>query len=279
MNCSRLTSHVSRLTSHVSRLTSHVSRLTSHVTLIAIVCAIVTLAGAQLRGAECSSEPPYFLQAVRKSVGGTMQPFGVKLYLDASAQGNTNQDDWGSVTYYQTNEGNPGQENCVSPAKNCNDDDYSYAVVDISTNWSVTVPISGQNVTFTISDAEAYWDHKYDGYTKIGTIDYSMNSHGYAYGVGDWPDDDQYGVDVILECWQAANDECDATVAVAQNGHGHSIKLIGAECDDGYTSWCIHEASIEKFRESALYLQEGDCPGGVDIGKAHGSTSFDLYKP
>ncbi len=200
------------------------------------------------------------------------------MWLDANTTGNINGYDWESATKYRTNE---GQQNCVSPKKNCTDADYSCAVVNITTTWEQVTVINGQSFTFTNEDAEDFWDHMYLplGYEKIGTIDYSMNCHGYAFGVGDWPEDGQYGAELILECWQADDDQCDATVAVTQNGHDHSIKVIGAECNDGYTSWCIHENLIEKYKESALYLKEGDCPGGVNISAVHNNASFDLYKP
>ncbi len=119
-----------------------------------------------------------------------------------------------------------------------------YMKVNLNANWFVNGTVNGAPYKFTAADTEAYYDWYYEGYTKLGNIDYSKNCHGYSFGVGDWPDD-AYGANILLDandsppCYIPAHDLASSTVAV--NG-GHSLKVTGGKCTNGETGWMIfHE--------------------------------------
>lgn len=115
---------------------------------------------------------------------------------------------------------------------NCNggDNKYDYSEVQIDMNWFVNDPVLG---LIDHSHNLAYWNHYYQDYDGPlqGSCDYSQNCHGFAFGVGDWPDH----VWTLLNAYDGAN-SCHIGVSVkdatiATDPPYHSIIVTGAECD------------------------------------------------
>lgn len=194
-------------------------------------------------------------------------------------------------------------------------DRYDYTVVNVAVNWHV---IEDQNSNplrhqFTQLDNKNFWDWYYRDYDSPGQCDYSQNCHGFAFQVGDWPDNaagimgyrdpNQFipaGAPPHTPCYA----ECSKQYAeIATNVAVHTVQVIGAECDPGVacdaTSQgggggnngepCLIEVitfSAEQFRESGTYTRMEPCPGSLAVEYAHdraGETlaafgSFDNYK-
>jgi hypothetical protein len=225
--------------------------------------------------AGCTIELDSFTVWCRTTINGTDTDYPVPIYLDAGAAGNTNSDDWGSATVYLLVDEmmNP----CNTGKQNCDGDDYSYADVTVNNAWSLTHTVNGVEITSDVDDNDAYWDERYDGYTQNGAVDYTQNCHGYAFGVGDWPDDNADGHDILLEvgtCYVNASVK-DAILATCGT---HSIKVTGDECSIWEFTWEITDSTSEKFRESGIYEQSNGCNTGVDVAKAHPGQTFNFYK-
>ncbi len=213
----------------------------------------------------------------RKFINGNWVQRSAVIYVDASAAGNTNGDDWGSATYYSKFDQGI---RCLNPARNCTNAPYDYLEQTINTAFEAYDTVNMIPVTVTVADVEDYYDELYKGYQKVGNVDFSKNCHGYSFGVGNWPADDAYGSYTLVEdgthpCYIPARDMEHATIAL--NG-AHSMKVTGGKCTGTEYTWMIFTSSSEKFRASAKYEQSDGCDDGVDITKAT-KSSFGLYEP
>jgi hypothetical protein len=190
-------------------------------------------------------------------------------------------------------------EGNASLKTNCAGEKYNHGVISIDDNWVVSVLVGGQPRNVGKADNERYWDHYYQDYAKVSGIDYSMNCHGYAFGVGDWP---QSSLGIIRESSPPHPDDCYKTVTpadwkeveIASDDPGHSIKITGDECtivigDPGNvpvetTLKMYEKTSSEKFRESGVYEQSGSCQNPVNLHLAHsrpgghGPFTFSFFK-
>lgn len=165
-------------------------------------------------------------------------------------------------------------------AAGCDTSKYDYVKV---TEPGPVWPAVYMGVTYTAADNQAYWDWVYDGYGGGGACDWTQNCHGYGFGVGDWPANSHdiiYCMDTGAECWVGSFDE--ATIA---DNRFHTVKITMKDCKNSHGT--IIETSSEKFRESAVYTQTGNCSfviipsGGVNLGKGNGprkDLTFDLLK-
>lgn len=183
------------------------------------------------------------------SVAGVTQNTVVGIYVRVSNV-NVPIDAPCSWTSYYGNDGRTG----------CNAAKYDYAKVTTPPTWPVTY--SGN--TYTEAQHKAYWDWVYTGYTADGNgnCDWTQNCHGYAFGVGDWPDDSstlKAAGSPVIHCW--IQDMTDARIA---DNTGHAVKITVVDCP-----LCVGltiTATSEKFKESPKYKMTSSCnDGGVDL--------------
>lgn len=176
-----------------------------------------------------------------------------------------------TATYYTGTDGKAG----------CAGEKYDYAKVSTAPAW----PQTYLGTVYAAADNKRFWDWLYSGYSGGGACDWTQNCHGYAFGVGDWPETSSKIIKSgATECWvgYASN------ATIADNG-GHTVKITMKNCQNSLG--LIVETSSEKFRESGTYTQTGNCNlqngGGVDLGKgasdptvnaARGGMTFQLYK-
>lgn len=152
---------------------------------------------------------------------------------------------------------------------------YGYATITEGPTW----PVSYNGNNYTESDVQRYWDWTYAGYDGGGALDYSQNCHGYAFGVGDWPDESAGIIGSGANaCW--VQDNFNATIA---DRNTHTVKITMKDCENSLA--IIIDTSSEKFRESGVYTQTGSCDlltgGSVDLGLGNGvraDLTFTLYK-
>jgi hypothetical protein len=203
-----------------------------------------------------------------------MKNFAVPVVLDHPGPPAVNTGN-GTAYYYTVNATNR------DPAHvNCNNEKYSYAKVNLNANWGQILDVGGGViVNFTAAHNRAFWDWIDEGYTPVGTTnDYSRNCHGYAFGVGDWPD-----TAAGIVRWNMGNPTCYTPLASADSDKAtfavdplmHSLKVTGMKCDHPtipMLKFPKYKSSSEQFRESWIYEQAGACPDGINIGK-HWTTA------
>jgi hypothetical protein len=142
---------------------------------------------------------------------------------------------------------------------------YDYATVTAGPTW----PVNHMGRAYVEADVIRYWDWTYDGYDREGggALDFTQNCHGYAFGVGDWPNDS-----TALKgqqpnpCW--VPDVPKATIADCTT---HTVKIETTDCKNSLG--IIVSKSSEKFRESGYYRQTSDCTfvsKRVDLTKGNG---------
>lgn len=152
---------------------------------------------------------------------------------------------------------------------------YDYGIITVPPVWPVT--FGGTN--YEESDVIRYWNWTYAGYSGGGALDYSQNCHGYAFGVGDWPDSSTGIIGSgTTACW--VPDGSNATIADRVT---HTVRISMKDCKNSLG--VIVNESSEKFRESGIYTQTGSCDvmagGGVDLGLGNGvraNLTFTPYK-
>lgn len=182
---------------------------------------------------------------------------------------------------------------CQTGKTNCDGVAYGYVDVQIDGGWEAVVVFNGVGAKTVGRDHnEQYWRNYYEGYTEVGHADYSQNCHGYALGVGNWPQDEATAgpLDLLLApgtCYES----CDlvapdgtplAEVAITPD-YEHSIKITPAQC----TFWVGEDqffedtivATSEKFRESQVFTRNQPCPSGLDPLKAHRASGLDSFVP
>ena len=194
----------------------------------------------------------------------------------------------------------------VSDKANCAGNVYAYAKVKIDPNWTGFILkvdfLTGLPSSIPVypTDLEAYWDDVYNGYEKLSGVDFNQNCHGYAFNVGDWPDEAalllNLGPFVLvpgLACWETSEMK-DAKIASLPPSH--SIKVVGGTCNvaqlpgpvpaiPGQPAQPVIKQVIketrQKFRESGVYRQTADCPDSVILNKSRllESINFNFYKP
>jgi hypothetical protein len=173
-------------------------------------------------------------------------------------------------------------EGNASLKTNCTGQKYNHFVVSIDDNWVVSIQVDGQPRNVSKADNERYWDYYYRDYTKVFGIDYTKSCHGYAFGVGDWP---MSAFEIIRESIPPHPDDCYRQifnhadwidVEIASDRPDHSIKITGDQCEVEVGSnpptiemQAIVKTSSEKFRESGVYEQAGNCQNPVDLNLAH----------
>lgn len=226
--------------------------------------------------------------SVRINVGGQFLEFPCP--IDLKNPDNNDFTGWGFVTH------NTG----VDGKQNCNGVRYNFHSVSIDPNWSTTVVLPAPwNVAYTVTqvDNKAYYDYYYRiDYTGPSSCDYSKNCHGYAFDVGDWPDDSQVqtlmginpvppGQSAPPPCYIPSNKR---DAEVASDTVGHSIKVFGSECEAGSAQTggggigipeepVLAQAIIqsnEQLRESGIYIQTETCPQSVNVRLAHWRAGF-----
>ena len=173
-------------------------------------------------------------------------------------------------------------QNCLQLSQNCQGTPYQYSEMTVSNSWIGQFTYNMVTYNVNVSHTEAYWDWRFLGYEKQGSVDYTKNCHGFAFGVGDWPADGGMGAIIILKegaCY-AQTDPVHATIAVS-TGCTHSIKVSGGLALNGSQPWPRVLATTEKFRESAIYKQHNS--NGVTVINpinAHGlgASLGGLYK-
>lgn len=234
------------------------------------VAAVALSVSTSYVSAACTVDIPSLSENVRVET-----PAGSGTYTNTSAAiPFTGTPDFGSGTYHPIMDASGA---CNTGKKNCDNDWYAYAEATVTRTWTKDITIN--MVVYTVSDAhvEAYYDKKYDGYTKVGNTDYTKNCHGYSFGVGDWPDDGAMGADKIAKvgtCYEAAS-HADSEIGLSGV---HSLKVNGKNCPMSIGMMPCYSKSSEKFRSSAVYEQTGDCPTGIDITKAGGGPFTILKK-
>ena len=145
-------------------------------------------------------------------------------------------------------------------AMGCNDKKYNYSKVTAGPNW----PIIINGFTFTEQHNKDYWAWVYDGYTVDGNgnCDWTQNCHGYAFGVGNWPDDStiiKAAGSPVVNCW--IQDMTDARIA---DNTGHTLKISVEDCPLSVGLKIL--ATTEKFRESPKYKLTTSCNGqSIDL--------------
>lgn len=165
----------------------------------------------------------------------------------------------------------------VDGREGCDGEKYDYDKFTTPPSW----PVTYQGTTYTEADLKRYWDWVYAGYAGGGNPDWTQNCHGYAFGVGDWPN----GSSAIIKrdltntfCWIEDEDIADATIGTY--GYGHTVKVTMEHCANSM-GWIV-KASSEKFKESGTYTLSGDCTtGSADLSLGNGpraNISFALYK-
>jgi hypothetical protein len=153
--------------------------------------------------------------------------------------------------------GNDGRMGCTKK--------YDYATVTAGPNW----PVNHMGRAFVEADVIRYWDWNYTGYVRQGggSLDFTQNCHGYAFGVGDWPDDSKaLKGEQPNPCW--VPDVLKQTIADCTT---HTVKVETTDCKNSLG--IIVTKSSEKFRESGYYTQESDCTfvrKRVDLTKGEG---------
>ncbi len=174
--------------------------------------------------------------------------------------------DYGQAAKHVTSYINPMGKlvTCNLSSANCQGTPYQYTTASISNSWTNSIVTVNMGIYIVdVSHTEAYWDWRFAGYQKEGSVDYSQNCHGYAFGVGDWPADGSPGVSIIMSggCYVTAGLN-DAQIAVLNSGN-HTIKVTGGFLlNSGFNRPGILSTS-EKYRESAIYKQSHS--GGVNV--------------
>jgi hypothetical protein len=258
--------------------------------LLMLVVGIAWQTGTCHADGPCEYDLGFFGEAIRVVVPGGVSVNGaVAIPLFANPPSYPN--DFGDAAVFSTIYEDPqnGTQSCpcVAPGPspcNSNGSCYSRMEVDIDSSFStpctVTYPgpcgiMLSHSFTCTKDHINAFYDHKYDGYEHSGDVDFSMNCYGYAFDCGGWPDDGMYGADALLYCYTPDTTPEDADIAYIDGSH--AIKVSGEVCEFPETSVGMVTYTIEKFRSSRIYIQNGSCPIGVDPGKAHPGMSFVLY--
>lgn len=142
---------------------------------------------------------------------------------------------------------------------------YDYATITAGPTW----PVNHMGRAFGEADVIRYWDWTYDGYIREGggSLDFTQNCHGYAFGVGAWPDDSKaLKGEQPNPCW--VPDVPKQTIADCTT---HTVKVETTDCKNSLG--IIVTKSSEKFRESGYYTQESDCNPNtkrVDLKKGNG---------
>ena len=145
---------------------------------------------------------------------------------------------------------------------------YDYSKFTAGPTW----PVNHMGRAYVEADVIRYWDWTYDGYDREGggSLDFTQNCHGYAFGVGDWPNDS-----TALKgqqpnpCW--VPDVPKATIADCTT---HTVKIETTNCKN--SMGIIISKSSEKFRESGYYKQTSDCTfvrKRVDLTKGKGERA------
>ena len=142
---------------------------------------------------------------------------------------------------------------------------YDYATITAGPTW----PVNHMGRAFGEADVIRYWDWTYDGYIREGggSLDYTQNCHGYAFGVGAWPDDSKaLKGEQPNPCW--VPDVPNQTIADCTT---HTVKVETKDCKNSLGIIVLR--SSEKFRESGYYKQESDCNPNrnpVELKKGNG---------
>ncbi|GIX00127.1 MAG: hypothetical protein KatS3mg111_3459 [Pirellulaceae bacterium] len=158
-------------------------------------------------------------------------------------------------------------------ATNCRGDLYVKKRVVTPPSWPVTI----NNKQYVEADAIRYWDWVYEGYQGGGALDWETNCHGYAFGVGDWPDNSQTIIGGTPPCWV---EDLSEQTTIADADFGHTVKVVIKDCKNSHGLIVLR--SDEQFRESATYTQQGSCDlqngGTIDLSKGNGPRSGMMFK-
>jgi len=126
---------------------------------------------------------------------------------------------------------------------------YDYVTITAGPTW----PVNHMGRAYVEADVIRYWDWTYEGYEGGGALDYTRNCHGYAFGVGDWPNDSTALIGQQPNpCW--VPDVPNATIADCKT---HTVKIEMKDCRSSLG--IIVSKSSEKFRESGYYTQASGC--------------------
>ena len=169
---------------------------------------------------------------------------------------------------------------CTPPKSNCNGNSYSYSELSVDDGWEAEYQIGDTIYALNVEHTRAYWLAKFVGYTASGDIDFSMNCHGYAFGVGDWPDDGMYGALTLLGegvCYEQSN-PVSAKIALLSSAT-HSLKVVGSLNLNSGNGTEVISKTTEKFRESQIF--ELNMQGGISLPRiphGFGASLTGIYK-
>ncbi len=160
-----------------------------------------------------------------------------------------------SATRYFGDDGRPG----------CDNEKYGYVKINTSPAW----PVFDGSYSYSASDNQTYWYWVYQGYLGTGACDWSKNCHGFAFGVGDWPDDSiTIKASGSKQCW--INDMSNATIA---DNNTHTVKIIVQDCP-GSIGLRITSTS-EKMKESPIFGLTSSCFGPpIDLALGNAPRSL-----
>ena len=256
-----------------------------------VIWCLITIGMSYQAVAQQSNYRPYLDVDCLKEIDGQLRH--VEVEIDLRQPDIDVEDGWGTARRYEVAE---------STKTNCNGVAYAYWEIEVDHEWIQEQAAHGGIHTFTHADNKRFWDWYYEGYEKPDACDYTQNCHGYAFGVGDWPDSAEPIIDrrPVTDPPTPGPDPCyipaevkDATIA--SDPPEHSIKVQGAECevelppgppiplpDPGPGGPAIVQALVaswEQYRESGTYSQTATCPDSVNLkrpGKWHNGYNLDI---
>jgi hypothetical protein len=265
---------------------------------IAVILLVLFLFGRTSR-AQITEEDVFVVQVRVEVKPGKFENFKPEIKLNRPSANPPVTDGHGIVKVYAGNS---------RTKENCKGQNYDYSTVQINMDdpntpadegWKAEVQDSfGKKHQVGHADNKRYWDWYYQAYGKSPEqdhkCDYSQNCFGYAFGVGDWPDDPQTLLALDDQnpnqgCYQNSSIK-DAKIVIGhtdQNSPGeHAIKVVGKECpvsgsggsggtpgSEATAPKQIYIRSEEQCLESGTYVQPkppkktGDCDNPVFLDR------------
>jgi len=154
---------------------------------------------------------------------------------------------------------------------------YSYAelTIDDDVEWEVEHGVSwpdgvADKLTWTRADNLRWWEYYYRDYKKLdsegnetetGSLDYSQNCYGYAFGTGNWLID-------IKGFYSTCTERATVETAEFVVDSLHAAKVKGKKIlPRDKDAQIVH--SSEQYRESGTYAQDEEERPFVDVTFAH----------
>lgn len=271
--------------------------LPSYILVLLITSFPLAIATAQVAGGggaggipgTGSKKPVYkdrqLIPVITKRADGTVG-YCAGAYIDLKNPDKSDDEGYGTVLLIPA---------AASKKTNAHGTPYGYGKVDIQKGfrWEIKNHFGpGKHHTGDVTELKRYWNWVYSNYKKVSPEpDFSMNCHGYAFDVGDWP---YTAVELLAEGpfpagsklkplykrtpaaqWARSTIAVDgkSTTAMGSAGVAHSMKIDGTAGKQGGVTKHASIYSIEKFRESGIYSQQTDWPKDVFSLKKSKRTS------